>query len=252
MPPSFEQRRDTVHELIVAGRLGCSFGSQDAKQKNILYCPGPASGENDDLERYAQDLRHFAASESGTLIVLPDHDAATFQEGREQAYQLNEWTFQACCISNRKAIAEMLGGTADSTLAGILRDMHARQATKEAEGLAWLRTEIGREVLRHKFVTEGPGQLELMHDSVRSLIAFVMGPYYKRITRLPHPRHSPHTLYVLNDMMEIVVAMGQAAAVEGIRRWQTAAVGYRYEQGFHLDQVPQPIDETKEAWGIQD
>ncbi len=249
MTPSFEQRRDVIHESILSGGIGCPFAKVAAENDEIAYCPSPDTIDSATIStRYIEAIQEFAYDTTKKiLIALPEKsDRVTEDDAKLYAQQLFPETVSSMRFATRNIVDLLLteGKESDADLYEILEanPMHDRKIIFDY----WAKNARN---LSNSMPTGGMVTPYLLRHSTRKIeeiFAFTMDPSYTPVRSLPHPRHSPHFALIMNYRNDLQQsADASSSSLVATRNWMQAAVGYQYSQGYRISQTPRVIsDET--------
>ena len=238
--PPFAQKRETLHESIRTGRIGCGFAMEAARQDRILYAPAL------DEDAIATALQDFVRQETKrVLILLPDSDPRTWEEGRDMAWKI---------YSN---LLRAIAGTMPTPTRAWDPDAvrHATEQGEYASALlnrevpsAWMET-ILAEPLYQQYIGEYTSMDHYFHldpavihpsRGEKTLFTFAMGPYYRPMRQgRAHVRSADHLCVLINyrDDLEKVMR-DRHEEVAAIQRWALRAMGELFIQAFHVPQEP--------------
>ena len=255
MAPSFEQRRDEIHEAILRGDIGCPFARDGAAKGVIEYCHAPRhiDARKTPIE-YVDAITEFSRSRTASvLIALPDTDSPTSADDCDAyAKLLYPETVSSMQFATQKVLDHIFSEEKDPH-EDLYEFVHVNPYAERPRLFDfWARNAH----MLKETPAGGSAAAYLLRRHTQTLehmFTFTMDPSYKPINSLPNPRWSPYFAQIMNYRSDL---QGLGATAPGLyqatKAWMGAAVGYDYVQGYRIDQSPARADDTRASWKPQD
>lgn len=255
MAPSFEERRDEIHEAILRGDVGCPFARDGAAKGVIEYCRAPRNIDPQKIPMaYVNAITEFSRSRTASvLIALPDADSPTTPEDCDAyAKLLFPETVSSMQFATHQILDHIFAEEADPEPELYeLMEMNAHAARPRVFDF-WQRNDN----LLRETPAGGSAAAYLLRrhtQSLEQMFTFTMDPSYTSMRSLRHPRWSPHFALIINYRDDLQ-GLGKTAPslYQSTKHWMDAAVGYDYVQGYRIGQTPNRVDPVKASWKPQD
>ncbi len=249
MALTFEQRRDEIHEQILAGNIGCPFAQDAARKDQIRYCCSPMTIDvNTRTDAYVQSLLQFSRNtHRSVLIALPEKEPADADESQEYAFDVLAETVASMRIANY-CLVTMALELSENIHDDALQVLESDPKAERLEIFSFWKEH--RRKLTSCVPCNGmyaPWLYRRLSGNLEKMFCFTMSPFYKPLIRqIPHPRFSPHFACIMNywnDLDRKGIDMGM---LKRTRDWQMQSVGYSYGQAYHLEQEPEVIRDNDE------
>lgn len=255
MAPSFEERRDEIHEGILRGDIGCPFARDGAAKGVIEYCRAPRNIDARNIPtEYVNAITEFSRSRTASvLIALPETESPTSAEECDAyAKLLFPETVSSMQFATQKVLdhifAEEMNPNED------LYEFVQMNPHAERPRLFDFWARNGHLLKETPAGGSAAAYLLRRHtQTLEHMFTFTMDPSYASERTLRHPRWSPHFALIVNYRDDLQ-GLGKSAPslYQGTKDWMHAAVGYSYVQGYRIDQSPARADEAKASWKPQD
>ncbi|PIQ76613.1 hypothetical protein COU78_02815 [Candidatus Peregrinibacteria bacterium CG10_big_fil_rev_8_21_14_0_10_49_24] len=247
MGDSFQQKAARLQDDMLLGKTGCIFGKEAAEKGAVTYASVETGNERGELLRNLSSF--FANQQYRVLALIPNNDPATYEDGRDLALEIYHDLLLALRSVNTLLLDDFVlqeltsGSTTD---VGAMADELPRQQMSPESISHALRDAGIRKDVCNSFGAKGFLALNYLNTTakrVELLIPFAMGRYYKPLKPgTVHPRYAENFAVILTyyeDIKRVLAGTDCKEKVGRTKAWQKETVGYAYNQGYHIPQIPE-------------